>query len=356
MIKHNKQTVLIDFTNTSIQKVSVHRVGNKTDEEDLRLSKSLLDTSDLRVKDLLFKFFLTPFSNPEFYTFTFSNEDFTLNPLFNFASQIFGDSSFHLNSIHIARHLYELSIHPQIKSGDFFVAYISSLSIDGESSDAIGLFKSENTQAFLKLDSQQDEFSIEYENGINIDKLDKGCLIINTNKDSGYKVCIIDKSNKAAEAQYWKDNFLQLKPCNDDYHHTKEFMNITKNFVTQQLTEDFVVSKADQIDLLNRSVEYFKTHDTFEKQDFETQVFQDEEIIKSFRNFDELYREQNDMEANDSFEISEQAVKKQAKVFKSVLKLDKNFHIYIHGNKDLIEQGVEKDGRKYYKIYFDKEA
>jgi hypothetical protein len=252
--------------------------------------------------------------------------------------------------------LYELSIHPQIKSGDFFVAYISSLSIDGESSDAIGLFKSENTQAFLKLDSQQDEFSIEYENGINIDKLDKGCLIINTNKDSGYKVCIIDKSNKAAEAQYWKDNFLQLKPCNDDYHHTKEFMNITKNFVTQQLTEDFVVSKADQIDLLNRSVEYFKTHDTFEKQDFETQVFQDEEIIKSFRNFDELYREQNDMEANDSFEISEQAVKKQAKVFKSVLKLDKNFHIYIHGNKDLIEQGVEKDGRKYYKIYFDKEA
>ena len=149
---------------------------------------------------------------------------------------------------------------------------------------------------------------------------------------------------------------MQLKPCNDDYHHTKEFMNITKNFVTQQLTEDFVVSKADQIDLLNRSVEYFKTHDTFEKQDFETQVFQDEEIIKSFRNFDELYREQNDMEANDSFEISEQAVKKQAKVFKSVLKLDKNFHIYIHGNKDLIEQGVEKDGRKYYKIYFDKEA
>ena len=126
--------------------------------------------------------------------------------------------------------------------------------------------------------------------------------------------------------------------------------------MTQQLTEDFVVSKADQIDLLNRSVEYFKTHDTFEKQDFETQVFQDEEIIKSFRNFDELYREQNDMEANDSFEISEQAVKKQAKVFKSVLKLDKNFHIYIHGNKDLIEQGVEKDGRKYYKIYFDKEA
>jgi hypothetical protein len=49
-------------------------------------------------------------------------------------------------------------------------------------------------------------------------------------------------------------------------------------------------------------------------------------------------------------------VKKQARVFKSVLKLDKNFHIYIHGNRELIEQGVEKDGRKFYKIYFEKEA
>jgi hypothetical protein len=57
----------------------------------------------------------------------------------------------------------------------------------------------------------------------------------------------------------------------------------------------------------------------------------------------------------DSFEISTQAVKKQARIFKSVLKLDKNFHIYIHGNRDMIEQGVEKDGRKYYKIYFENE-
>lgn len=27
----------------------------------------------------------------------------------------------------------------------------------------------------------------------------------------------------------------------------------------------------------------------------------------------------------------------------------------FHGNKELIEQGVEKDGRKYYKIYYENE-
>jgi hypothetical protein len=58
----------------------------------------------------------------------------------------------------------------------------------------------------------------------------------------------------------------------------------------------------------------------------------------------------------DSFDISGAAVKKQARVYKSVLKLDKNFHIYIHGNKDLIEKGFD-DGRdmNYYKVYFREE-
>jgi hypothetical protein len=61
------------------------------------------------------------------------------------------------------------------------------------------------------------------------------------------------------------------------------------------------------------------------------------------------------LDISDSFDISSQAVKKQARIFKSVLKLDKNFHIYIHGNRNLIEQGVEEDGRKFYKIYFKEE-
>lgn len=93
-----------------------------------------------------------------------------------------------------------------------------------------------------------------------------------------------------------------------------------------------------------------------DSKEFEEEVFQDSGIIKSFRNFDNSYRQENEIDITDSFDISPQAVKKQARVFKSVLKLDKNFHIYIHGNRDMIEQGVDKDGRKYYKIYYDQES
>ena len=348
---------MIEFSHCNIEKVSVHNVGNKTNGEELQLSKNLLDTSEMKVKEMLFKFFLSPFSNPEYYSFTFTNGDFDLNPLFNFASQIFEDpTTFHRNSVNVAQHLYELSIHQQIKSGDLFMSYFSDLLLDDELIDGIGIYKSETRQAFLKLNREQENFTIKYDDGINIEKIDKACLIINTGRDTGFRVCNIDKSNRTFDAKYWTDSFLQLRPCKDDFHHTKDLMNVTKNFVTEQLTEEHDFNRTDQIDLLNRSVDYFKTHDKFEKEDFETKVLKDSAIINSFRTYDTVYHKENDKEMIDNFEISAEAVKKQARIFKSVLKLDKNFHIYIHGNRKLIEQGIENDGRKFYKIYFEQET
>lgn len=130
---------------------------------------------------------------------------------------------------------------------------------------------------------------------------------------------------------------------------------MTKEFVTKQLPEDYEMNQTDKIDLLNKSVGYFKENDSFDKEEFMSEVFVDEEIVDSFKNFNNIYVTENELESKDSFSISAQAVKKQARVFKSVLKLDKNFHVYIHGDKELIEQGVEPDGRKFYKIYYTEE-
>jgi hypothetical protein len=178
-------------------------------------------------------------------------------------------------------------------------------------------------------------------------------LVFDLEEEKGYKVCVIDSKSK--DTQYWKNDFLNIKPASDEYHFTSDFLSITKEYVTKQLSDEFEVNKTDQIDLLNRSVDYFKTNDKFEKEEFEKSVFQSEELIESFRSFDNSYRDDNEIEVSDSFDISSQAVKKQIRAFKKVLKLDKNFHIYIHGDKELIEQGVEKDGRKYYKIYYERE-
>jgi hypothetical protein len=348
---------MLDITNCNIEKLSIHLVGNKGNGDELILSKTPPDISDERLRELLGMYFLQSFNNPEFYSFTFTNKDFSLNPLFTFATQVFDDGeAFHRNSRNIAKHLYEISMHPQIKSGDLFVSYITDVVINGEAVDAIGIFKSENRQSFLKVDNESD-FALNYDDGISIDKPDKGCLILNTDRDNGLRVCIIDKSNKGGEAQYWRDTFLLLAPVNDDFHATKSYLDVCRTFVTDKLETEYEVNKADKIDFLNKTVDYFKNNETFEEDEFLNTVFQDKSVIQSFNNFKNEYASAKEVEFDDSFSISSNAVKKQARVFKSVLKLDKNFHVYIHGDKDLIEKGYdEKVGKHFYKIYFDQEA
>ncbi|RLD61153.1 MAG: nucleoid-associated protein [Bacteroidetes bacterium] len=346
---------MIDFTQIILDEIYVHQVGNKLRDEGIKISNENISFAEEDTKSYLLKYFLSPFNNNEVYNFYHPSE-LDLNEIYVFIKRLFTNSdTLYESSIEISKHLYEKSTHPKINGGEFCICYFKNCLFDGVKADAIGFFKSEKKDVFLKFDSVRDNFSIRHENGVNVNKLDKGCLIFNLEESNGFKVCIID-SNKSKDTQYWKNDFLNIRPASDNYHFTKDFLSITKDYVTKQLNDDFEVSKADQIDLLNRSVDYFKTHETFDKTDFEKEVFQDSSVINSFRNFDESYRRDNEVELSDSFEISSQAVKKQARVFKSVLKLDKNFHIYIHGDRELIEQGVEKDGRKFYKIYYQDES
>ncbi len=346
---------MIETSQSIIDTVSVHVVGNSNRAEELKLSEAPLDIDDELLKKLLLTYFLSNFTTPEYHHFTFSNDDFSLNPLYKFAQEIFGSpDSFHLNSVNIAKHLYEATKHPNIKSGDLYVAYFSSVAIDGIPVDALGIFKSENKEAYLKLNKRDVNFNLDADEGVNIRKLDKGCLILNTGKEDGYRILIVDTANKS-DAQFWKNDFLNVRATADAFHHTHNFMNLTRQYVGDRLDEEFSVSKADKIDLLNRSMDFFKSREQFNQNEFEVEVLADASVIESFRKFEKTFM--SDTEIADSFEISAQAVKRQARVFKSVLKLDKNFHIYIHGNRELIEKGFDEVmNRHFYKIYFDQET
>lgn len=345
----------IDFSQVQLHKVITHNVGNKLRDENIKLTQETSSYTDA-TKEFLLRYFLLPVKAEEFHQFTHSVK-IEMNDIYSIVKNIFNEpSEFVDHSKNVARLLYENSMHPKIKGGELNLAFFTNVVLDNEIVEAFGIYKSETDVPFLKMKFGQAKYNINHEFGFEIKGVDKGCIIFNTSQETGFKVIIIDNSNKSIEAQYWKDDFLKLKPIANEFHQTNQFLGITKNFVTKQLSDDFEVSKADKIDLLNRSVEYFKTHQSFDKNEFEVEVFQNVEIIKSFRNFDDNYRQENEIELTDNFNISPEAVKKQARVFKSVLKLDKNFHIYIHGNKDMIEQGVDIDGRKYYKIYYDKES
>ena len=346
---------MLELDNISLEKLSIHYVGNKSREEGIVLSKKAQQRFPAEEEQALWKFFLSPFKNAsEFFRFTHSS-DIELNEVRKFASEIFEEpSKLHKVSEKLAKLLYESSTHSKINGGELYVAYLSNCVVGDEEVNAVGIFKSETKDTFLQALPDEGNLTLHFLSGTNIHKLDKGCLILETGGEEEYQICITGAGN-ASEAVYWKDDFLHLEPCADGYHHTRNFMNVAKTFVTERLEADFEVSKTDKIGYLNKSVDYFKEHETFNEKEFAKEVFEDKEVIKSFREFKHEYQETNNLDIEEDFEISAPAVKKQAKVFKSVLKLDKNFHIYIHGRKDFIEKGVEKDGRKFYKIYYTEE-
>lgn len=129
-----------------------------------------------------------------------------------------------------------------------------------------------------------------------------------------------------------------------------------KTFVTKELPQQFEVTKADQAELINESVKFFKGKEEFDFEDFGNEVLKQPEVIQSFNDFSNKYQQERDIEIADNFTISDAAVKKQSRAFKSVIKLDKNFHIYVHGNNQYIKKGYdETTGMHYYQLFFKEE-
>ena len=351
---------MVTFFEASLDTISVHHVGNQSQSEMYVLSEQPLVLKDELISSLLKQYFLSSFEKVNEVYHLMHSSDLNLNEIYSFATQVFDDKSkFHEISEQIAKYLYKVANHPKIKAGELYIVYFRNVQIEGDLLDAIGIFKSENKETYLKVYPDKGGFQVDYEeNAININKLDKGVLIFNIEKEKGCKVVVVDKATSGQDAAvYWKDEFLQLKIRNDNFNQTNNTLSIYKNFVTNKIDEDFEVSKADKIDLLNRSMKYFKDKDTFDLDEFAGEVIGNPQAIESFKTYKQQYEDEYETPIGNSFEISDNAVKKQARVYKSVLKLDKNFHIYIHGDKELIEKGFDDDKHmNYYKVYFKEEA
>lgn len=336
-----------------INHVSLHFVGNKTIDDGVVLSKSNLVVDD-KIENLLVNYFLAPFTSDEYFQL-YHDSGIEYNVVYGAVSQIFdAPETLYDQSVNLAKHLYDQSTHPKIKGGEFYTVYFKDCIVDGDTVEAVGLFKSENKDTFLKVLREDGNFNLESVQGINIKKLDKGCLIFNKERENGYVVAVVDNTNKGVEAQYWIDDFLHIRQRKDEYANTQNVMAMAKNFVTKELPKEFEVSKADQIDLLNKSLKFFKEKETFDIEDFANEVIEQPEVIESFHNFKRNYESENDIVIDDSFSISSNAFKKQQRSYNRIINLDKKIQIIINGNRQNVEQGEDERG-KFYKVYYSME-
>lgn len=341
--------------NARIQRLSLHHIGNPNKDGELILSEEQVPISG-EMEELLWKYLIDGFAESGYYTFSDQTGNPALNSMYCLAEEIFKDpSNFHLRGREIAEHLFDNTNSKSIKAGDLFIVYLKDLMFEEEVTDAIGIFKAERKEHYFHPIESETTIDLDIHQGIPIKKPDKGCIIYNTEKAEGYRVRMQVQGSNLQQWEYWRDDFLGIQAISDAYHHTDHYLKLTKNFVTQNLAEDEEVSRADQIDFLNKSMDYFKGKTQFAAEEFTDTIFEQPQQREAFDSYKTIYANEKQIDLDDSFAINHAAVKKNQSVYRSVLKLDKNFHVYIHGDRSQITRGKDQDGRKFYKIYYREE-
>ncbi|WP_116770771.1 nucleoid-associated protein [Maribacter litoralis] len=349
---------MINLYATQIESISIHRVGNKNKNEGIFLSEEPFRLND-ETTGLLKEYFFKPFREKEENYYKLANEvDVEFNELFKIVSEVFEDpSKAHLNSKKVASLLFEQSNHPHIKSGEVYVAYLSGLLLDNNKVDAIGIFKSELKHDFIQFEEKGSNLDIVIQQGININKLDKGCLIFNVDKEEGYKVLSVD-SNKY-DTKYWLENFLGVDPLSDDNFKTKNYLKLCQNFAKDVVlpAED----KQQEVLFMNRAVNHFAKNDAFEETTFLNEVMENPELIPEFKHYKTEKGPKFSIEDVSNFDIANKAVSDARKKIKNVINLDTNIQIKMdfinpESAEKFVEKGWDEERQMYYYlVYFNKE-
>lgn len=348
---------MVDLLEATIEKLIVHRVGNKSQNEGIIISEEFCDIYNEITENIMKQYLLDPFNKVnEIHKFTHGS-DIKLNEIYTYTKSIFSnkEENFYNESVNITKHLYEKSTHPNIKYGEVYIAYLKNCNIDNKQVDAIGIFKSENKDVFIDVIQKAHQININWKQGTNINKLDKGAIIFNKDESDGYRVLVIDKTN-SKEAKYWEEDFLNINIIQDSFVKTKEIVNICKQFTDDQYVDD----KKEKALILGNAYDYLKANEHFEKDHFVETILEKSNDREKLKEYITDYSKEK-VDVND-FEISTNAIKEvKSKINKSSIKLDKTIEIKMTDmtteKSDLIEKGFDPDKQMYfYKIYFNEES
>ncbi|NNE29713.1 MAG: nucleoid-associated protein [Saprospiraceae bacterium] len=343
---------MIRYNEIRMNELVVHRVGNKNRAEKNFLAAGVYNLNT-EVRAALLSFFLKGLKKSEL-QYRFEMDERTgSNLLRDSAAKIFIDrESLYDESVHILNHLYDQSSHPNIKSGELFVVHFQDLLIDDELVEGVGIFKCERKMEFLKISSKGDFLNLQLENGMNLGRLDKGCLILNAMQGDNYRVISIDNNNY--DTEYWMRSFLGVEPVRDEFFATKSYMEMCNDFSEQVVAKRS--GKGDQMKFLSDSLDYLSEKDTFDYEEFKNSILAEEPLKRNFKDFQQHY----DFPETYQFEISQPAVTKNRKHLSNMIKLDTGFQIKLDhdsgASQSYLEKGFDSNkGLHYYKVYFNEE-
>lgn len=338
---------MVNGKESMVDEFVLHRIGTGGAASILSDYSAVLQGPE--EQEFLRKLFLKPFGSVG-QTHEFAEKDGQPNALAALCQKAADGKALVGVSRAIAKLLIDVANEHEARSGDLFVARFTGVELGSAVHDALGILKFDDKEVFIESRMEDEALAMQLKRGLGGRKPDQALLVVFTT-DEPTLLVIDDKPQNP----FWQQAFIGLRAKRDHVNSTRNMLDMTRSFITQQLPQDYEIPKADQIDLLNRSVQYFKENTEYDRGSFAREVFQNDEVAGSFERFGNRYQEERAVDLDERFAISADAVKRQARVFKSVLKLDKDFHIYIHGDRNKIERGVDENGRKFYKIYYEQE-
>lgn len=348
---------MIKRTRAEISKCIIHKVANKYNSGYNSFSENAV-RFDEESYELLLPFLLKPFQSvTQSYRFTHS-ADIRLNELNNFTDSIFNnEAEFIEKSKNIVNHLYEQSNSAQIKTGDVLVVYFENIEYKDLLTEAVGVFKIESKVNFFQTYKDENDFDVIVQKGISTKKLDKGCLVLNTQDGEGRVVLSVDNNNY--DAQYWIKNFLNVQYSDDRNLHTHNYLTLCKEFSDEVIKPEF--GKQEQSKFLANTVDFFKEHESVNYQDFKENVFEEDKHKNLFEDYKKHFEKLNDTLIRNSFEVSDSVLKKEKSKMKTEIKLDTNIKISIDVDApdaptEYLELGYDEEKKmRYYKVYFNEE-
>ncbi len=349
---------MLNLHPAQIESLSIHRVGNKSRNETLFLSEESYPLND-ELHALLKEYFLKPFRDKEENYYQFVHEtDLEFHELYNAATTVFNNpDTAHKQSQKIARYLFDQSQHPHIKSGEVYVAYFENVLVDNERTSALGIFKSELKHDFLQFEEKAHNLTPLLEQGVNLNKLDKGALIFNVQKENGYKILSVDANRY--DTKYWLDQFLGVTIFADENFNTKSYLKFCEHFAKDVVlpAED----KQQEVLFMNRAVNHFAKNDNFNESQFLNEVIENPELIPEFQHYKTEKAPKYKIEDLTEFPVSNTAVSAARKKMKNVINLDTNVQIKLdfinpESAEKFIEKGWDPEREMYYYlVYFNKE-
>lgn len=346
-----------NFNKATLSEVSLAKVGNQQRGESLKTSKELCKFEQAD-KDILTLAFLKPFRNLDRYHFHHSSS-LDLHEMHSYISTIFDQPERFLTySRKIARHLYDKTKHPNIKSGDLCVALLDGIQIDGTPCQSISIVKSESSIPFLEISDNDGDLQLTTHNGIYPEKIDKGCLIVNYDKEGGYLVYTFDKGG--ADTNFWVRDFLGARARKDDDFKTKRYAEMCVAFADEGLPPE--VSQEKRYRVANDAIQYFNEQDSFDAKHFQEEVLKEPDMVEQFNRYKQNFTDEDGDPLAETFTINKQAAKKAGSKIKSNLRLDTGVVLkftpdFAERAEEIMERGFdEKMQMHYVKVYYNVEV